>query len=467
MKIKYFLITAVLVTAILCFGGAVNAQTDNSALIAQLQAQIQLLMQQIQQLTSQQGGQSWCHTFNNYSVAGSTSGDVTYLQTALTKQGFDVSGDTQGIFSDDTAAAVVQFQSKYGIKQTGTVGPLTRAKLNSFYGCTTSQPTPNPTPMPDPTSAPTVTFTASNAETGQNYDTYSAINLPYGQIVNLTYSSSNATTCNTYANSTLMNSTTIGLTQGATSGLWQGQPKPGMTVVYMVTCQNASGKQASQSITVIAANAPITSAPTVTFTASNAETGQNYDTTNTINLPYGQIVNFNYSSANATSCYAYANSTLMNSTTIGLTQGLTSGIFQSQPKPGNTVTYTITCWSNGQQASQNITVSAANAPATLPPTVIFTASNAETGQNYDTSSTISLPYGQIVNFTYSSTNATTCNAYANSTPMNNTSVGLTQGAITGAFQSQPRPGTTTTYTITCLANGQQVSKNITVSAASN
>lgn len=32
---------------------------------------------------------------------------------------------------------VFQFQAKYGIKQTGYVGPLTRAKLNSLYGCKT------------------------------------------------------------------------------------------------------------------------------------------------------------------------------------------------------------------------------------------------------------------------------------------------------------------------------------------
>ena len=42
MKIKSIFITAVLSIAILCSAGFVNAQaTDNSALIAQLQAQIQ------------------------------------------------------------------------------------------------------------------------------------------------------------------------------------------------------------------------------------------------------------------------------------------------------------------------------------------------------------------------------------------------------------------------------------------
>jgi hypothetical protein len=147
MKIKSFLIASVLSVAILGFGFAASAQTtDNSALIAQLQAQIQSLMQQIQQLIAQQGGQGWCHTFNNYSVAGSTNGDVSYLQTALTKQGFDVSGDGQGTFGDNTAAGVVSFQGKYGIRQTGTVGPITRTKLNALYGCGTTPTPPTPTP---------------------------------------------------------------------------------------------------------------------------------------------------------------------------------------------------------------------------------------------------------------------------------------------------------------------------------
>jgi outer membrane murein-binding lipoprotein Lpp len=51
MKIKSFLIASVLSVAILGFGFVASAQTtDVSALIAQLQAQIQSLMQQIQQL---------------------------------------------------------------------------------------------------------------------------------------------------------------------------------------------------------------------------------------------------------------------------------------------------------------------------------------------------------------------------------------------------------------------------------
>ena len=182
MKIKSFLITAVLVTVILCVGGAVKAQSvDNSALIAQIQAQIQALTLQIQQMLAAQSGASatpatsttavtpsaqttsaasWCYTFSTYLTTGSTdtttSGAVKQLQTALTKSGFNISADAAGTFGNATQAAVIAFQAKYGITQTGSVGPITRAQLNFLYGCTTSPinaATVKPQFAPPPTSA--------------------------------------------------------------------------------------------------------------------------------------------------------------------------------------------------------------------------------------------------------------------------------------------------------------------------
>lgn len=147
MKIKYFLLSAVLAIAILCSAGFVKAQTaDNSALIAQLQAQIQLLMQQIAQIQAQQGNttarptSSWCYTFNT-SLGFTNSGvtDVTNLHTALQKQGISFGSDNGNTYSTGTSKAVIQFQKKYGIAPlSGYVGLKTRAKLNSLYGCTTT-----------------------------------------------------------------------------------------------------------------------------------------------------------------------------------------------------------------------------------------------------------------------------------------------------------------------------------------
>ena len=140
MSIKSLLITAVLATAILCFGGVVKAEVaDNSALIAQLQAQIAQLLAQIQTLQAQQGGQgqAWCNTFTrNLGFAQSGTKDVAALHYALLqKEGFSYSPDDENTYDEATAAAVIQFQAKYGITQTGYVGVATRTKLNSLYGC--------------------------------------------------------------------------------------------------------------------------------------------------------------------------------------------------------------------------------------------------------------------------------------------------------------------------------------------
>lgn len=143
MKIKSLVLTAVLATAILCLGTGVSAQATS------LQEQINLIMQQIAQLTSQlqalraqQNGSSsaWCFTFTKYLIVGSTDettgGQVSQLQTALVNEKYGyVQGDPKGVFEENTAAGVVAFQSDHGITPTGTVGPITRTKLNEHYGC--------------------------------------------------------------------------------------------------------------------------------------------------------------------------------------------------------------------------------------------------------------------------------------------------------------------------------------------
>src|SRR3989338_875199 len=128
-----------------------------------LQAQINAILAKIQSLhaliNASQGGSTssvstqpvissdsysasgFCHTFTRYLVAGTRNSEVTALTSALTlEELLDGKADT---FDDDIASAVIDFQTKYGIKKTGTVGPLTRAKLNSLYGCKTPIPPSN------------------------------------------------------------------------------------------------------------------------------------------------------------------------------------------------------------------------------------------------------------------------------------------------------------------------------------
>jgi hypothetical protein len=61
---------------------------------------------------------------------GMTGNAVTELQKRLTNEGV-YSGPITGYFGPLTSAGVKAYQQKYGISQVGTVGPLTRAKLNA------------------------------------------------------------------------------------------------------------------------------------------------------------------------------------------------------------------------------------------------------------------------------------------------------------------------------------------------
>ena len=140
MRIKSLLVVAIFAIAIFGFGGIVNAQSaDVQAQIASFQAMIQSLLQQIATLQAQQGTTTpiaWCHTFNtNLGFANSGSDEVGALHTILGKEGASYAPDTGNTYYEGTSHAVIQFQTKYGILQSGYVGPLTRAKLNVLYGC--------------------------------------------------------------------------------------------------------------------------------------------------------------------------------------------------------------------------------------------------------------------------------------------------------------------------------------------
>ncbi len=81
--------------------------------------------------------QSWCYTFNTNIAINPNNPDALQsveeasLTHALSKE--FPSLDTR--IPEDVMASIVKFQAKYGISQTGYVGPITRAKLNSLYGC--------------------------------------------------------------------------------------------------------------------------------------------------------------------------------------------------------------------------------------------------------------------------------------------------------------------------------------------
>ena len=78
----------------------------------------------------------WCHTFTSAINQGDLGDEVRALQTALNKEGL-YSGEIDGKFFKGGAleSAVKAFQKKNKINQVGYVGPITREKLNAFYGC--------------------------------------------------------------------------------------------------------------------------------------------------------------------------------------------------------------------------------------------------------------------------------------------------------------------------------------------
>lgn len=76
------------------------------------------------------------YSFNANLTVGSTGADVVALQTYLIANGFDIPAITsgaaaKGYFGSQTQAAAKLYQASRGIPNTGFVGPLTRAALNS------------------------------------------------------------------------------------------------------------------------------------------------------------------------------------------------------------------------------------------------------------------------------------------------------------------------------------------------
>ncbi len=72
------------------------------------------------------------HVWSKELKKGMATADVSALQTALTKVGVYSCGVT-GTFGPCTEQGVRAFQRKYGITQTGTLGPISRKKLNSLF----------------------------------------------------------------------------------------------------------------------------------------------------------------------------------------------------------------------------------------------------------------------------------------------------------------------------------------------
>ena len=146
MKFKLSL-AIILLLSVFFISGSALAMTDSERqeLIAQIQAQIEQLTQQLNQaMAQQQNTGTWCHTFNIDLDMGSSGSEVFALQTALLKEGFTISASEMQNqqFGATTGQAVKYFKARYSsqITTSGTtkVGEITRGMLNQLYGCMTS-----------------------------------------------------------------------------------------------------------------------------------------------------------------------------------------------------------------------------------------------------------------------------------------------------------------------------------------
>ncbi len=117
-----------------------------------------------------------CYTPGSVDLTiGSTGSDVVALQTVLVAGGYLVmpAGTSMGYFGSATKAAVMKFQQDSGVRPvSGYVGPLTRAKLNERFGCSTTTTTTTTMQQPVSTTAGVATNYSYGYLTDGTYITF-------------------------------------------------------------------------------------------------------------------------------------------------------------------------------------------------------------------------------------------------------------------------------------------------------
>lgn len=180
---KYLIIIAMLALVLAPALSQAYTIPELQVLIARLQAQL-AAMQNNQSTTG------WCHTFNSDIKFRDNNDEVSELESALEKNGINIpffpNSEARKYFNAATSMNVKEFQKKYGIPQTGYVGPLTRARLNKLYGCANN----NSTISINSVSGPTSLAIGQTGTWGLNVTAPSNTNLTYsvdwGEISSMT-----------------------------------------------------------------------------------------------------------------------------------------------------------------------------------------------------------------------------------------------------------------------------------------
>lgn len=141
-----------------------------------LECQIAVILEQIKALQTQlltlQGQQvvtpTWCYDFYTNFGIGTSNADFGALINVLDRENISefTSFNRPSLYNEIIAGGVVKLQAKYGILQTGYVGPITRAKLNALYGCSTVVST-----------QPSVKIMSPNG--GETYNSGSSLNITW------------------------------------------------------------------------------------------------------------------------------------------------------------------------------------------------------------------------------------------------------------------------------------------------
>jgi len=122
-----------------------NSSNASNSLLSTLQAQLAALTSKI---TNQSGAAApAAHTgyvFTSYLKPGMRGDEVMQLQQTLAGLGL-LTAKPNGYFGVGTTAAVKEFQKEHGLDQLGSVGPGTRAALNSLDGSTAAPVSTAPT----------------------------------------------------------------------------------------------------------------------------------------------------------------------------------------------------------------------------------------------------------------------------------------------------------------------------------
>ena len=326
---------------------------------------------------------------------------VVALQEFLTQQGF-FSDQITGYYGPKTEAAVAAFQTSQGLEPVGYVGSKTLAAIKAILsGGSSSLATAATPPIDDSTPSgltpPTITFSASPTTVTAD------------QVSNLTWTSSNASSC----------IGTAGFPASGTSG--STSVFPTVTTNYSITCTGTGGStSANVTVTVTGVlnpspgGPPPSPTPTVTISASPSS------------VTTGGGSTLTWSSTDATSC-----------TASGAWSGAqsTSGT-QSLTNLTSTGTYTLSCTGAGGTANQSVTITV----TTPAPTVTIAASPS------------SVVSGNSSTLTWSSTNASSCSASGAWSGAQSTSgsVNLTNLTSTG------------TYTLSCTGAGGTANQSVTI-----